>query len=380
MHLKYIVLLVGLISMFFASLPKYKFRYGLETAWLIIFAFLAIRYDFGNDYMPYLNGYNEINNLSVFSIDKEAHFESGWQLLCRLFKPLGFSVMVMVLSAFECFIFYRFIKQYVPEKYSWFAIFIYVFNPSLMLLGASMMRQMLAIAIFVWSFKYIRERRLLPFILLITIATQFHSSAIVLYPFYLLGYLDKIEFSWRVSVGILVAYIMLSTLSANMQFGGVVEGIVEVVGEEEALEYYTDTQDVSKMHVGNNTGMGTIIMYLIFGYLVITIGQYPKYSRIMFLLLILGTFVRPLANTLHALGRFVYYFSIFQVVCYPILLFCAVEDRRNAKIDTFTLSQAIRMIVLLCIIVTTIRGYIGFFNSPIWVEKFSKYHTIFEVI
>ena len=163
MHLKYIVMFMGLLSMFFAELPRQRFRYGLEIAWLIIFAFLAIRYDFGNDYLAYKDIFDDINAFHNFLIDKDEHVEAGWQILCRMFRPFGFQVMVVCLTAFECLVYYRFIKEYVPERYYWFSIFIFVFNPSLMLIGASMLRNELAIALFVLSTNYIRDRRFIPF-------------------------------------------------------------------------------------------------------------------------------------------------------------------------------------------------------------------------
>ena len=136
------VAFVGVIAMFFASLPRKSFKYGLEVAWIIIGIFLAIRYDFGNDYLGYLDGFNYINSWATFQIYEEMHAEPGWQLLCYLFRPLGFFAMVAVLTLFECYVIYRLIKAYVPERYYWLSIFLYVFTPSMMLIGASMMRQM----------------------------------------------------------------------------------------------------------------------------------------------------------------------------------------------------------------------------------------------
>ena len=152
----YTVAIVGLISMFFAAMPRKQFKYGLEVAWLILFVFLAIRYDFGNDYMAYYDDFEMLNSYAKFGIDSDAHNEPGWQILCHLFNPLGFFAMVAFLTAIECYILYRFIKEYVPERYYWFAIFLYVFTPSIMLVGASMMRNMLAITLVIVSIKYIK--------------------------------------------------------------------------------------------------------------------------------------------------------------------------------------------------------------------------------
>ena len=375
-HLKYIVMFIGILSMFFASLPRHRFRYGLETAWLIIFAFLAVRYDFGNDYLSYKDIFDDINAFNDFLIDKDEHVEAGWQVLCRIFRPFGFQVMIIFLTAFECFIFYRFIKRYVPERYYWFSIFIFVFNPSLMLVGASMLRNELTIALFVWSIDFLRDRRLIPYLAITLLSMQFHSSAIILFIFYAFAYIKNVESKRIVYVVIFIVYIAL--LSATSQLEYIIEDVALLADEEDALEFYS--MDAPAVYVGS--GIGTIISYSIFIYVVFTIFRYPPNTRLLFYILLIGTFVHPFAMILPAIGRYAYYFSIFQIVCYPIIWGGSKEQSvlGNRLSSIFESRSIIDLIMLSLIVLMTLYEYSQFFVNPVWIDKFSEYHTIFELV
>ena len=369
----YTVAIVGLISMFFAAMPQKQFKYGLEVAWLILFVFLAIRYDFGNDYMAYYDDFEMLNSYAKFGIDSDAHNEPGWQILCHLFNPLGFFAMVAFLTAIECYVLYRFIKEYVPERYYWFAIFLYVFTPSIMLVGASMMRNMLAITLVIVSMKYIKSRKIVPFVALIFVASQIHSSAIILYPLFLLGYIQNVRVHKWVYGIIIVAYMALSAASAHLT--PIINDIATLAGEEETVEVYTMRAQFSE----TNTGVGVILQMILFMYLVLTLYRYNGAVRILFLMLILGTFVVPFASVIPMIGRYMYYFNIFSIVCYPIV-WGGVKDRTS--LDNKPIASKNRLWDMGAISVTvllTLYSYLQFFQNPIWVDKFSTYYTIFSV-
>jgi len=87
-------IILGIFAVSFAFLAKYKnFRYGLEISFFLIFLFLALRYNFGNDYQSYFRCFNEITNSSKIDLNYMQYgrvIEPGWIILCWLFKPFGF--------------------------------------------------------------------------------------------------------------------------------------------------------------------------------------------------------------------------------------------------------------------------------------------------
>ncbi|MBO5961819.1 MAG: EpsG family protein, partial [Alistipes sp.] len=241
--------------------------------------------------------------------------------------------------------------------------------------GASMLRNELAIALFVWSIDYIRDRRLIPFVAITFLAMQFHSSAIVLFAFYLFAYIKNIESKRMVYAFIFIVYVTL--LSTTSQLGFIIEDIAMLADEEEALEFYS--MDASNVYVGS--GVGTIISYSIFVYIVFTTFRYSSNTRLLFYMLLIGTFVRPFAMILPAIGRYAYYFSIFQMVCYPIIWGGPKEHSAlgNRLSSIFEKRRIVDLIMLSLIIFMTLYEYFKFFIDPTWIDKFSEYHTIFEI-
>ncbi len=151
------VAILNIIVVLFAYLARYRrTKFGLKVSFFLIFLFLALRYDYGNDYPGYLKHFLVINQYAwIDYFGKSLQFEPGWTFLCRLFEPLGFFAMTAVLALFNCVVYYRFIKKYVPPAYYWFAVFLYVFTPGFMLIHSSAMRQSVAITLFIFSIDYL---------------------------------------------------------------------------------------------------------------------------------------------------------------------------------------------------------------------------------
>lgn len=191
-----ITIIVGIIAVLFGWLAKFKnAKFGLGLSFGFIFLFLALRYNFGNDYKGYLDGFLEINRYSAINLfDKALPYEPGWIALCRLFRPIGFFGMTAILALFNCFVYYRFIKNFVPVRYYWLAVFLYIFSAGLMLTHSSAMRQSVAINIFLYSLPYLYKKKALGYFLCIGVASLFHTAALILVPIFLVG-----VFNWEIN-------------------------------------------------------------------------------------------------------------------------------------------------------------------------------------
>lgn len=181
-------IIIGAIVVFFAFLQdKNKFSHGLKISFLILTLFLGLRYNFGNDYQSYLNGFNEINRYSYISFfDTRFYFDPGWVFICKLFNPFGFFSLIFFLSIVNCVVYYKVIKRYVPQGFYWLAVFLYFFTPGFMLVHLSAIRQSISILIFLFIVKYIYMRKPLFYFTGILIASFFHQSALILSVFYTL--------------------------------------------------------------------------------------------------------------------------------------------------------------------------------------------------
>ena len=199
----YFYIIIGLISTLIAAMYK-RTRYSLELSFIFFSFFFAIRYDFGNDYLSYLNHFEAVCDSYDFdsALSASTSFEAGWVLLCRLFRPIGFFGMVFVLTILENLIIYRLINKYVPVKWHWLAVFSYVMTSSLCLTGLSMMRQFLAMCICMIAIDLALKKRgyFIWALFLVLLSTQFHTSAMICYPFCFIGFVKDIKLSGTVSV------------------------------------------------------------------------------------------------------------------------------------------------------------------------------------
>lgn len=351
--------IVGLICVIIASLYKH-FKFALEFAFLILTIFLSIRYQFGSDYPEYLRHFEIANSGSLSdALDTEKYVEDGWVILCRLLNPIGFFGMVIVLTVFEHFVLYKFIKKHVPRKWYWLAVFSYIFSTTLCLTGASMMRQFLAMCICLIAFDLALEKKNVIWALLLGfLATTFHTSAYLCLPFCFIGYVKDIKFSKeQMALTIFVLLILFFAAGALREYlQYFVENSVFSAYESRFVEEETQTQ----------IGVSTFVNYIVF-FLILFMQKTQDYANrklvIIFLwYIIIQSFsvVSPLIN------RMGFYFYILFPVCFSNAV-------NKIKKEDFSI------IILAIFVVVRLYNCYSFITSPGWGRTFLVYRTIFSV-
>lgn len=374
------------MAVLFAYIAQFKrLRFCLKIAFLIIFLFLALRYNYGSDYPAYFDTFFSLNKFRledikdiwmqtfVFSIigsdnpalqlgvGNPSNIELGWQALCLLFQPLGFFAMVAALALFNCMVYYYFIKKYVPPAYYWFAVFLYVFTPQLMLYNLSGMRQSVAISIFLLSINYIYKKDFLRYALLIFLATLFHTSAIILLPVYLLGVMN-FKTNIPMAICMLSIFLLLFLLQGPLSQG---------------LGAFISTYAV-KYEVYQNPGaMGTGLQIVLYAIIMILLLLYDRYQSkeisLLFKIATLSIFVIPFALILQMISRIGMYFQpVLFVAAYPFILL---------KMDKFFPKSSLlaRYSFIVIIAFWTIYIFYSFFqSSEAWKMSFRTYDTIFS--
>ncbi len=353
----YITIFVNVLAVLFAYLAKYKeFQFGLKLSFLVIFVFLAIRFDFGNDYMSYYKDFIILNSYSAIDfLDKTLYYEPGWLFLIKVFQPFGFFVLVMFLSLINCIIFYLFIKKFVPVQYFWLAVFIYVFTPGFMLVHASAMRQSIAINLFIFAIPYIYKKDFLRYILCIVLASLFHFSALILLPVYFLVFLNwKINNFW----GSIIFIVFISLFI----FGDKISPILfNVIGN-----FFQDYE----LYIGTKTEIGSGIGVVFLSLLLIFVIYYSRFQNkqinILFNIAIIGFMFIPIGLLLAMVSRISMYFTPATIIVYPILI---ANIKKPIPRNTFTFF----------LIAFTIFNFITFFKSEIFGKAYESYQTIFSL-
>ncbi|MDY0193881.1 MAG: EpsG family protein [Aliarcobacter butzleri] len=153
-----------------------KLYYIIFLYFLILFA--GLRYNIGVDYQSYIDFFNLILS------GQDIYMEDSFILLVKFINFIGGTEQLLFfIYAFLTITFTsKFIEYFSQNKvlslyiYFTFAVFYFAsFNG---------VRQALAVAIFVYSIKFIIEKNLLKYILFIVIATFIHKTAILMLPLY----------------------------------------------------------------------------------------------------------------------------------------------------------------------------------------------------
>lgn len=361
----YNIISVSVIAVLLALLARVKgVKNGLEWSFVLLTVFLAIRYDFGNDYMPYLDSFKsyKTSSIGLFEFDRYYQLrdkrELLWVLLNLLFKPLGFFSLVIVMTVFENFVIYKFIKKYVDREWYWLAVFIFTFTTSLMLVGASMMRQWLALCIFLLCIDFIQRGKPLPYFILMLLATQIHSSAWVLLPVYFVRYIPS-----RISKSFLyfaVPLYLVWLYFAPSLYGNNLELLLQAEEVEKYGVYLEDERTSYSI-------IGIIARYLFPVICLLQVNRIEGPKRMLFLIFSFYLLVLPLTDVTPMIGRIGTYFQVLFIVVFPETICCI---RKN--------NSFLYLPILVVYLLLTLYNYFPFFRSFTFGEHYQVYQTIFS--
>lgn len=347
-------LIVLFSTMFFAYVGyKTNSSFFLKIAFVVVFFYLAFRYNYGIDFKSYEFIFNQVKlNTNLGNI------EEGWIFINAL-SPT-FSVLIGVLALFYSYTFYRFIKNYVSPNYWWFAILILLLNFSYMITHASAMRQTVAILIFINSIKYILEQKIFKYFLCCLLAFLFHKSAIILIPAYFMQFFNtkSSRIVWLIS---LIAYLLLAldqslVLEIYNFFASDNSGL-----NLDAYSHYVTGDDIVGFRFNN-------IIYLLL-FIIVAWGdkkqslEFRKLGR----LFLLALYCMALSNSVEMVARISYYFFPLSIVLYPSFL-------KNA----FGYSIVKYTFIAIVISVFLVRFYSMMLN-PYWYNSLINYYSIFEL-
>jgi len=154
----------------------------LSAGSLILFFISAFRFDTGYDYRPYTNFFTRTISNTTAQL-ATLRFEKGYVFLNRYIQLFvnDFQVLFIIISLIVIILVYAILLKYCK-------------NPSLGLLGfyllgyyfvsMDLMRNLVAGLIVMYSYKYIKEKDFMRFIVIVLLASTFHLSALVFIPFY----------------------------------------------------------------------------------------------------------------------------------------------------------------------------------------------------
>lgn len=342
---------------------------GLAWGFALITIIQCIRYDYGTDYMNYYWGFYDFVSSNytlhdVFFEELRRNNEYGWSFILWLFSftgKYGFFIMNIVLGVVENLIFYFFIKNKINRQYWIFAVFVFLFTSSFYLLGLTMLRQWLAIALFVLAFGYIEDKKIVPSLVIVFIASTIHRSAVLLFPFAFLGYLP---FKRKSVYG----FVFLSLFVLLSFSGETLNTLLELFMGVESVEDYMNSYGENES--GTSRGLGFIlnlIPFIVAIYYLFTNNSENRRDKLLVILSCIGTMMIPFAGKLQMVQRLSLYFLIFTIAAVPITY-------------NHISNKMIRLGLVSIFVLMHFYGYFLFFKDPSYIEKYTVYHTIFSAL
>ncbi len=305
------------LAIFFAYMTKYGTYYHVPTqlfkfflvmwlSWLVAFGGAGmtdqVHY---NDFFQSLNR-NSFSGENVFwkllfgsfINDRRENYEVGYVLINLLAKQLGISYLAFMFSI--SIITHTLLINFIyKHRYPVFTVLIYIAS-TFYVQQANLVRQMIAMTIFLYSFRYIERGLFLPYLGGILIAVAFHMSAVLLFVVYFLP--SKVPKSWLLwGIWLFSIYISLKGLDLP----------VVKIGYY-SLQKFNRAVEESGPNLFFN---GMLVALLASNPNKLATRRYVLAFNMFFI----GVILLNLSSITFYFYRLSYYFSIFSIVVIPLI-------------------------------------------------------------
>lgn len=238
-----VYLSLAFIFIFFCNRAKKYKKWKITLVPIIIYAIImGVRYKVGIDYSAYKALYT-----NDYGADR---IEPGFQFIMSILRNLDFhySLFFGTVAFLQIYFIYRAIKQY-PDLYGFLA-FTFMFGCA-WYEYANGLRQELAFCIFVFSLKFVLEKKWFKHYLLIALAFSMHKSAIVLALLYPLFQLKKDWFTnVKIQLMLLAGALVVMQINVVQSTIQQIEGLITLLGYDNYLEGRSEEKITTDVELG----------------------------------------------------------------------------------------------------------------------------------
>ncbi len=230
------------------------------------YVFFAFRGYVYTDWMSYAQILKELEWGDFFNVVDEKQtaviHEPGFTLLCLICKSIvnEYAFLVFVITTIDTFLFLRFLRHWnIKNKPLVLMLFISFEGISIMF---NLLRNQIAIFIFLNALEFLRDRKPLRYFLLCTIALSFHLSSILYFPLYF--FLHRKINKW-VYIGAFCAFFLfyISNISIALTLIKIL-GLEGILGDK--AEFYTEILTSSRQFSPTGTLEKFSLVILVFLY------------------------------------------------------------------------------------------------------------------
>lgn len=330
------------------GLIKYRSFWRFDTIVpLLLFAIVyGMRYDVGTDHLNYLEGYL----MRIYVGKNEPLFflfsDIGW------FFNLHYTVYFGILAFIQAFFFFYAFKDH---RYIYPLLIFFVFTTGSISFWMNGIRQAMAMCVWIFSLRYIEEKKWKPYIIWGVVAVLLHKSAIILFVFYPILRNGKDYFkSIPLQVVLFVSAFVIKEVFFDiiMRFESVINFYISILGGETYQSYGMEGLMES---FSDKEGTGLAYLFKIGVNLIVILystklKQYynSKWFNIMYFFFFIGlitSYMFPIGAI--SFTRPFRYFYIFQPILYAFFGYFFYKKRGDGR----------KLILLLLLII----GFSGIF-------------------
>lgn len=273
----------------------------------------------GNDTSAYIGVFNNISSSGDIS-RYTWRFELGYLYLNKLLSLVSSNSQTIIIGTSIIIMagFARFIYLYSEQK--WLSIYLF-FTIGYFAMSMNTIRLNIAMVILLFSYDFLKNRKLIKFVLVVLLASLFHRTAIV---FLLAWPITKLSYNYRT--------ILVATISS----------IGLYLGFPRILPFFFNIFPTYQYYLGSELLDGNIrtasIMNLLVGLAIVLLGSFVHFNNIrkdttlkaigteqekdnndesMLLLLITGVSITFISFNFNILDRVGEYFAVFSIVYLP---------------------------------------------------------------
>lgn len=316
---------------------SYKVKLKKTFKWIAILIPLLIasfRKDVGTDYTLYINGYYlPMKTVSIFESWSK---EYGFLILAKIATIFNSPKIMFFLSSFLTIVFIKksIEESDIEEKYLSYLVYLYVFFLESLNIG----RQHISVAIFLFSIKYIFQKKFFYYIISIFFASLFHKTVLITLPLYFIynSFLVKIKNKRVKDIIILIFSLLVLSFIINYQM--LTKYIIKILPNFVQYKGYLKTFN----------GTRNLIIYLKIFFLLIIFSfkkrlvKLNKKNELYIFCIILDLIITYIGFYQVSLKRISLYFYIIYIFLFPQL----IEIKKQNKL---TVILIIIFSVFLCI-------------------------------
>ena len=301
----------AIATLFAYVYTKNRKRYKRSSKVFYFLSFLtyfipaAIRYGIGQDYFyTYYPMFHSIRNgaYSIYTNMIIRYNEYGFTVFNKI---VGFftsdAQWIFVLTSLFCVgMAFKCIKDYSPNIP--FSVFMLVLG-SYYVGSYSLIRQSIATVIFLFSIRYIKERKVIKYYICTIIAILFHTAAIVYIPFYFIGNIKMEKKKYPFVAAVVVVVLMLSST---------------VVSYFVSMTRFVDR--ISSVSVGDNLALYLMVVLVFFVGLLGYTNEKDELYRVFLNAQLIAVCIIGLSNLLQTTDRLIFTYYYINFVSIPYFL------------------------------------------------------------